>query len=73
MALALRKPAMLGKMVRFKTRTGAVRQGRVTEQYVLHGRMRYIVQTEYGDVFIYADETEEVSPSQPAKSQPKPS
>lgn len=62
---------MLGKMVRFKTRTGAIRQGRVTEQYVLHGRMRYTVQTEYGDVFIYADEAEEVSPSQPAKPQPK--
>lgn len=73
MALALGKPAMLGKMVRFKTRTGAVRQGRVTEQYVLHGRMRYTVQTEYGDVFIYADETEEVSPPQPAKPQQKPS
>lgn len=61
---------MLGKMVRFKTRTGAVRQGRVTEQYVLHGRLRYTVQTEYGEVFIYADETEEAP--QPAKSPQRP-
>ena len=51
---------MLGKMVRFKTRTGSVRQGRVTEEYTLHGRMRYTVQTEYGEVFIYAEEAEEI-------------
>ena len=63
-------PAMLGKVVRFKTRTGAVRQGRVTEQYVLHGRLRYTVQTECGEVFIYADETEEV-PQPAAKSPPR--
>jgi hypothetical protein len=62
---------MQGKMVRFKTRTSAVRQGRVVEQYVLHGRTRYTVQTEYGEVFIYADETEDLSPTQPAKPQQK--
>lgn len=64
-------PAMLGKMVRFKTLTGAVRQGRVTEQYYLHGRLRYTVQTEYGEVFIYADEAEEISPHHGAKPQQK--
>jgi hypothetical protein len=62
---------MLGKMVRFKTITGAVRQGRVTEQYVLHGRLRYGVHTEYGDIFIYADEVEEVSPQHGGKPQQK--
>jgi hypothetical protein len=48
---------MLGKLVRFKTPNG-MRQGRVAEQYVLHGRTRYKVQTEFGEVFVYADETE---------------
>jgi hypothetical protein len=64
---------MLGKMVRFKTRTGAVRQGRVMEQYRLHGRMRYTVQTEYGEVFIYADEAEELPPHEARPPQQKPS
>jgi hypothetical protein len=62
---------MLGKMVRFKTRTGSVRQGRVTEEYKLHGRMRYTVQTEYGEIFIYADEAEEISHPGVAKPQQK--
>lgn len=61
----------MGKIVRFKTRTGAVRQGRVTEQYMLHGRLRYTVQTEYGEVFIYADEAEEVPHSAAPKPQQK--
>ena len=61
---------MQAKIVRFTTPTGVVRQGRVTEQYFLHGRMRYSVETEFGDVFVYADETEEVTP-QPAKSPPR--
>jgi hypothetical protein len=61
---------MVGKLVRFKTRTGVVRQGRVKEQYVLHGRMRYTVQTEFGEVFIYADEAEDVS-SHASKPQQK--
>jgi hypothetical protein len=49
---------MVGKVVRFKTPNGAMREGRVAEQYVLHGRTRYKVQTEFGEVFVYADETE---------------
>jgi hypothetical protein len=61
----------MGKIVRFKTRTGAVRQGRVTEQYMLHGRLRYTVQTEYGEVFIYADEAEEIPQSVAPKPQQK--
>lgn len=62
---------MQHKVVRFKTQAGAVRQGRVTEQYYLHGRLRYTVQTEYGDVFIYADETEDVPQQHGAKPQSK--
>jgi hypothetical protein len=49
---------MLGKVVRFRTSSGTMRQGRVTEQYVLHGRTRYKVQTDCGEIFVYADETE---------------
>jgi hypothetical protein len=52
---------MIGKMVRFKTPGGAMQQGRVMEQYVLHGRTRYKVETEFGEVFFYADEIEEFS------------
>jgi hypothetical protein len=62
---------MQGKTVRFRTQAGVTRQGRVTEQYFLHGRLRYTVQTEYGDVFIYADETEDVPQQQGAKPQSK--
>ena len=61
---------MQAKIVRFTTPTGVVRQGRVTEQYYLHGRMRYSVETEFGDIFVYADETEEVT-TPLAKSPPK--
>jgi hypothetical protein len=49
---------MLGKVVRFKTSSGTMRQGRITEQYVLHGRTRYKVQTDCGEVFVYSDEIE---------------
>jgi len=69
----MRSPAMQAKIVRFTTRTGVVRQGRVTEQYFLHGRLRYTVETEFGDVFVYADETEDVTPQQPAKTPHRPS
>jgi hypothetical protein len=69
----MRTPAMQAKIVRFTTRTGVVRQGRVTEEYLLHGRLRYTVETEFGDVFVYADETENVTPQQPAKMPPRPS
>jgi len=69
----MRSPAMQAKIVRFTTRTGVVRQGRVTEQYLLHGRLRYTVETEFGDVFVYADETEDLTPQQPAKTPHRPS
>ena len=50
---------MLGKIVRFKTRTGLIREGRVKEQYVLHGRKRYALETEFGNVYIDAEQVEE--------------
>jgi hypothetical protein len=52
------------KIVRFKTPAG-MREGRVIDEYVLHGRTRYTVQTEFGEVYVYAEDTENVTPSQP--------
>lgn len=62
---------MQAKIVRFTTQTGVVRQGRVTEEYLLHGRLRYTVTTEFGDVFVWANETEDVTPQQPTKVPPR--
>jgi ribosomal protein L35AE/L33A len=69
MQLAMRASRMLGKVVRFKTPSGAIRQGRVKEEHVLHGRVRYTVQTDFGEVFLYADQTEDLLP--PGKGQQK--
>jgi hypothetical protein len=43
-------PGTFAKVVRFKTPGGVIRQSRVKEQHVLHGRVRYTVQTEFGEV-----------------------
>ena len=48
------------KIVRFKTPAG-VREGQVIDEYVLHGRTRYTVRTEFGEVYVYAEDTEIVS------------
>ena len=61
---------MQAKIVRFTTPTGVVRQGRVTEEYLLHGRLRFTVETEFGDIFVWADQTEDVTP-QTAKMPPR--
>lgn len=53
------------KIVRFKTPAG-MREGRVIDEYVLHGRTRYTVQTEFGEVYVYAEDTEDVTSQQPA-------
>lgn len=58
---------MQAKIVRFTTPTGVVRQGRVTEEYLLHGRLRYTVETEFGDIFVWADQTDNITPPQAAK------
>lgn len=63
---------VLAKIVRFKTPAGVIREGRVTDEYVLHGRTRYTVQTEYGEVYVYADETECVSSPSMARQRHKP-
>lgn len=49
-----------------------MRQGRVTEQYVLHGRTRYKVQTDCGEIFVYADETEAASAEETKRQQKGP-
>lgn len=63
---------MLGKVVRFRTSSGTMWQGRVTEQYVLHGRTRYKVQTDCGEIFVYADETEAASAEETKRQQKGP-
>lgn len=62
---------MTAKIVRFKTPAGVIREGRVLDEYLLHGRMRYTVQTEFGEVYVYADDTEAVPP-QTNKQRQKP-
>ena len=59
------------KIVRFKTPAG-MREGRVIDEYALHGRTRYTVQTEFGEVYVYAEDTENVTPQPVSRPRQKP-
>ena len=63
---------MTAKIVRFKTPTGVTREGRVVDEYQLHGRTRYTVQTEFGEIYVYADDTEAVPPQMNRQRQKPP-